>query len=287
MAQRHAFILAQALFCLALISCGANKTVNSSSTSRGSDPGVSYGTNYLLAECNRVQLTQMNLKGQIGTYYDSTTGQYRADYLNLNITSIPAEIYTNSTLQFQIFRWLERTAGQKQLNTVPVRFFYVDKLTGIKTPSTGVDQISKSSIEAARTAFGTGWQKVSTTQFFERTMIVLTGMEMQYDAISIAMYDSSLGSQAIAQGDVLIPAFYSNPNVYKTKNPLPDLYNLHPNIALLGSYSSENDYYRITEDICHELSGIGTRIPASQTKSISLLARIWGRVLDSLDILFH
>jgi hypothetical protein len=272
---------------LLIIGCGANKTTHFSDTSRGADPDVSYGTNYLLGECNRINMPQLSLTGQIGTYYNPISMQLSSDQLTLNLTSVPADIYTSTTLQYKFYRWLERTTGQKQLNTLPVRFQFFDKLTGTKTPNNGVDNLSKATINAARDSFGSSWLNVKTNEFFQRTMLLLTGVDMQYDAITIAMYDTSSGQNyAVAQSDLLLPPFYSNPNIYKQITPLPDLYNLHPNITLLGSNSSENDYHKLIEDICHELAGIGSRIPASTPDPTSILQRVWSRILDSLEAIF-
>ncbi|MCB0349815.1 MAG: hypothetical protein KDD38_01450 [Bdellovibrionales bacterium] len=272
------------LLTLLLTGCGASKTSNFVETSRGVDPGVNYGNNYLLGECNRVKMPTMSLTGQIGTYYDALTMKYSADKLTLNLTSVPAEIYTSSTLQFKFYRWFERVGGSKQLNTLPVRFQFFDKLTGTKTPANGVDNLSKATMNAARAAFGSSWLNVKTNEFFERTQILLTGVDMQYDAITIAMYDTSSGqNSAVSQGDILLPPFYSNPNVYRQITPVPNLYNLHPNIALTGSNSSERDYHQLIEDICHELAGIGARIPASAQEPKSITQKIWGRILDSLE----
>lgn len=274
-------------FSLSVLSsgCGSSKSTKFSTASRGI-PSSTVSSGYKIGECNRLNFSQFNLHGQIGTYYSPLTRQLSPDMLNLNLVSIPDEIFNSSTYQIRIYRWSERIPGQKVVNQIPVKFFFVDKLTGHQAPTTAADQISSATINQARQILGTTWLNVGATQFFDRVMLLLTGVDMQYDALAFALYNTATSSYAIAQENVLLPPFYSNPNVYKSLNPAPDLYTLHPNYTLINSNATENDYLQIIQDICRELSGVDSRIPASEPKTPepqSILQRIWSRILESFE----
>ncbi len=81
-----------------------------------------------------------------------------------------------------------------------------------------------------------------------------------WDAVKFAFYNSASGSTAIASGDVLLPAFYANPNAYMAANPFTELYSLHPNISYRTSGATEADYLNLTNQIC---AGFFGRVPAS------------------------
>jgi hypothetical protein len=304
MEQKHFVRMGLTALCLILLSaCGAKKTTFTGG--RGSETLPSNGQ-YLLGECSRLNLPSPQVKGTIGTYYDPASRQYVASMINLNLTSMPAEIFTSDTHQIQFFRWSD--SGTRVTNQIPVRFYFVDKLTGAVAPqSNTVDRISKATLTAAKTTFGALWSNINLAQFFDRAQIVLTGMEYQFHGMSMAYYNTSVGSGATGIADVLLPPFYSNPNVYKTYNPQPGLYTLHPNYALSSANATENDYWRMIEDICRDLAGLDSRIPASVDNSQSpmdksvtktwptndrkpmsvgeepgLIRRIWLRIVESL-----
>lgn len=273
--------------------CGSKKETKFSTASRGdvSTTPVNNGQ-YKLGECNRIDFSQFSFKGQIGTYYDPVNRQFRSDLLNLNLTAVPSDLFNSSTYQILIYRWYQRPGAQQVLNQVPVRFYFVDKLTGARAPQTPVDRLSKATIDQARQALGASWLNVGTAQFFDRVMILLTGMEMQYDAVTFAYYNSASSQHALAQENVLLPAFYSNPNIYRSYNPVESLYTLHPNYTLMNSNATENDYHARIEEICRALSGIDSRIPASSVTNAApskwglFFFNIWGRITESLDALF-
>jgi len=250
-----------------LSACGSSKNGNSFSST-----GVTYlpgATNSKLAECVRIGASSTGLAGQIGTYYDPLSHVYRSDYTNVNLTATPSTIFTSSTVTIYFMRWSEKSAGNRVNNSVYTRFYFVDKLTGQTYPNgTTLDRITKANLEQARTYFA--WtSSVTLEQFFQRASLVLTGVDMNYDAITIALLDSSFSSAAYAQVDVLLPPVYSNPVTYQARNPVPDLYTLHPNYASIASNASENDFYQMAQVICSELAGIGVRIPASVDSAAS------------------
>jgi hypothetical protein len=278
-----------AALCFILSACGASKT-STSSPSRGNVPNTPGGS-YKLGECNRVNVPAMNLTGQVGTYYDPLTRKYRSDFINLNIATIPQEIFTQSTQLIQIFRWSERVPGQRVTNQVPVRLFFVDKLNGTSTQNSTVDRLSKATLEQAKQTFGTTWSNVTLAQFFERAMVVITGVDLDYDAITLAFYNTSLSQNVISQGDVLLPPFILDPNLYLRTVKATSLQVLHPLYNMIGYNASESDYISSIDDICRSLSGVGTRVPASVEEATASAsgedAPFWQRVVSAVYQLLH
>ena len=131
---------------------------------------------------------------------------------------------------------------------------------------------------------------VPLEKIFDRVIIVLTGLDLQYDAIAFALYDTSVSTMASATGDVLLPAFYANPNTYKNANPNSILYTLHPNYSIASSNASEGDYKQAVDSICLEMSGANSRVPASiggdtpanSQKALSARQGLWGLIWQAL-----
>jgi len=285
MAFLRIFIVISALgITLGISACG-DKTSSGSAASRG-DTTAPAPIGSKLAECNRLSAPLSGVAGQIGTYYDPTTRRLREDHINVNLTQVPAELFTSSTLYFQFFRWYD--TGTRVVNQIPVRMFFVDKLTGAIAPQNGtVDRLSKATLTQAKETFGSGWLNVKFEQFFERTYVVLTGMDFQFHGASIAHYNTAISTLPLGSGDMLLPPFYANPTVYKNYYPLAALYSLHPLYSYINSNATENDYFRMTEDICNELAGIGGRIPASAaTAAPGFWSQIWLKITAFFSNLF-
>jgi len=244
---------------ITLAACGSKKSGQSFSSVRGD---TTTSVQHTLGECSRINFADINMYGQVGTYYDPSTRKFREDYINMNLTSVPAAIFT-STVEIRFYRWLSQATGQRQTNQIPVVFYYVDKLTGASTIQAPVDRISKATIENAITTLGKGWLNVTKEKFFDRVMIVLTGIATQYNALTLAYYNSAVGAGPVYQSDVLLPPFYVDPNIYKNKGTPLELLYLHPNYSYIDSNATEADYLGLINSICYELSGNGTRIPLS------------------------
>ena len=246
-----------ALSSILFLGCAPKKETSSSLTSRSQGP-VQDGQ-YLLAECNRIDLPEVSLKGQISTYYHY--GQLVANYLNVNLTQVPNAVLTG-TQTIQVFRWAERQNNQRQTNSIPVVMYFVQKGTGAVSNPNGSNVISKSQLESIISQNNLAVQSITVNNFFERHYVVLTGMETQWDAALFVLYN---GSSSVGSGSVLLPAFYSNPNIYMMANPSTALQALHPNYSLRSSNASENDFYQMTEQICAGFFG-SVRLPASASQ---------------------
>jgi hypothetical protein len=249
-----------------LSACGASKSGDS--TTRGSSvpnpyPPTGGGNINALGECNRVKMNSAGFIGQIGTYYAPQTMQLQKTFLNLNIKTAPADLFSSDSVKFKFYRWTRSTTPRKVLNQVAAKFFFVDKLNGSTTQPTLFDTLSKSTLTNVKSTLGSSWMNVPVEKIFDRVLIVLTGMDMQYDAMTIAHYNTAVSNNAANTFDVLLPAFYANPNTYKQFNPYPELYTLHPNFSMISSNASDTDFMQAIETICYEMSGMGSRVPAS------------------------
>ncbi len=258
------------IFAIVTIGCGGKKKSGSSSALRGGFANVSTTGHTLtnpLGECNKINITSMDFTGQVGTYYDPMTRAFVSNKLNLNITAVPDSIFSSSKTKIRFFRWSKRTSGARVVNQVPVKFYFADKQNGGTSLPEIIDTISQASLNTIKKNLGSTWLNVPLESIFSRVMIVLTGVEMDYDAMTVAFYDSEQSTSAVSTGNVLLPAFYSNPNTYSTHNPYEELYSLHPNYSTKTSNASESDYRIAIETICRDLAGIGARVPASQGAS--------------------
>lgn len=275
-------MLALALSLATLSACGPSKVTKSTDlSSRGGETPVP-APNYRMAECNRIEIPSPAITGQISTYYN--VGTLVPTYLNMNLTSVPAEIATSNTHYIQLYRWYERTAGQPVVNSTPVTMYFVQKNTGLVSNPNGSTKISKQILEQIINEKKLSTSGVTVANFFQRHFVVLTGMDLVYDAVKFAYYNSAVGANAIASGDVLLPAFYSNPNVYIGANPIPSLYTLHPNYNYRTSGLTENDYFAMIEQIC---AGFFGRVPASiNIPEPGFWSSLWASVRSFLNNLF-
>jgi hypothetical protein len=60
--------------------------------------------------------------------------------------------------------------------------------------------------------------------FFDQTVIIVSGVDYNWDAIKIVVYN---GTEVVGQSDFLMPIFAANPNVYAKDHP-GVLNGLHP-----------------------------------------------------------
>lgn len=159
----------------------------------------------------------------------------------------------NSTQYVEFFAWKETTPGQRQVNQTPVSFYLQSKVTGqIVNPSSPMTVLSANTIQNAINSYGLSGQGVSTSNFFSSVIIILTGLTTDYQAVSIALYDSAQGTSALAATDVLLPVFQANPSVYNTAHPIPDLQALHPLASLIGNGMSDQQYLAQTQSFCQQ-----------------------------------
>jgi hypothetical protein len=281
--------LAVGALTILLASCGAKKGSRNDLGSRGTLPDVTVPVNRKLAECSRIEASNIPLLGQLSTYYNPTTRTMVPDYVQMNIVSIPAGIKTGTKNYIQAYRWTDGPNGF-QMNSIPVRMFFVNKITGssvgsgISSPDY-VDKISKTIIDGIISNRGLSAINITSSNFFEQHYVIMMGMEMQWKAVTFAFYDSDAGTNAISSGDALLPPFYADPNYYAQVNTQPTLYALHPNFVYRTSGASENEFKNLTDEICREFfstiripASVGNDAPSLWSEISGFFMSIWSRI---------
>jgi predicted small lipoprotein YifL len=268
--MRHSSSLAVGLLLLSLSACGPKGPSSQSLPSR--DVPINPGAGPLppqgkLAECTRIGDGGTGLSGQLSTHY--ANGVLVKDRINMNVKAIPNAMKSSNKFYFQIFRWTDNQTSGFQINTLPTRMFFVNKITGQNLGGTNIDRISKRVIEDALTS--SGITNITMSNFFDYYYIVLTGVDFTWKAVKFAYYNLDLGTNAIGSTDALLPPFTPDPNAYALTNT-NNLLVLHPNYQYMLSGATQADFYRLTEDICREFFS-SVRLPAS-VKEISLWTQI-------------
>jgi hypothetical protein len=88
------------------------------------------------------------------------------------------------------------------------------------------------------------------SNFFSRVTIILTGLELSYDALMINTYDSSIGTAAQTSVKALLPAFAADPNLYKETHTT-SLNQLHPFWEIKDNGWTENQFYQESLSLCN------------------------------------
>ena len=162
--------------------------------------------------------------------------------------------WSNSLISnfIQIFRWSE-TNGTRSYNNTAVSFVAQLKSTG-EYLNNGApwDRISKANIDSIITAKNLGAQGITAANFNTYVSFVLVGMDVQYQAMTIAFYDSTVaGAAAYNSIDVLLPSFDANPNTYASARSANSvLPALHPNWAARNNGLSNQQYKEATAAYC-------------------------------------
>lgn len=276
------------------------------------------GSTTPLAECNNVSAG--GLTGQMSTYYSPSSGQIVPNYIAMNITGLASGLTTTSTAQIQFVGWYEKTAGTKIYNAAPFLFYFMDKLNGSTTPSQPISILNQAAIKNAMTSLSLSSLGITIDQFFNRMMVVIIGVNFQWEAMSVAYYNTAISNTAQSSGDVLLPPFDANPTTFEASYPFSDLYNLHPFISSVSSGLTDANFLASANQICAAMATSGGRIPASvdddssraeglnssdlqrlrdtrylpvgkaqsqnhrgEVRQLGLVGRIWHRVVESLD----
>lgn len=242
---------------LSLSSCGSSKsTLATSSQTTGTTDSTSIAdSNSLIADCNGMTNESLGLEFQLSSYYIPGTGKIAADLIRMNFSQLPSAVTTAEGQYLQIFRWYEDTPGQRNLNSSPVQFYFQSKITGkLINESEPQDRLSKAVIQnmivlGKANGSSTG---SSLTNFLQNHILILKDIALQYDALSVAVYDSGQGTSAIGWQDILIPSFYSNPATYASTHSATSLQQLHPNWNYQQYGWTEQDYFANTEKFCQK-----------------------------------
>lgn len=228
---RRPRILKTALFLtmVALLTgCGASTTPRNAASLNGAynyNGGPLWpGTNAAQtqnAECNAFDMKDIRMQGKVTTYYQNS--QIQEDKVRLRITGLADHFDTTSTVYFQFFRWKASTANQAEIDNAALSFKLHKGSTNTSEISTEVlTSLNSAKLASIRTSVGmTG---SSSLDFFSQNTIVISGVDYNWQALKIVLYD---GDTVLGQTDLLLPVFSANPNTYAANHALL-LSELHP-----------------------------------------------------------
>lgn len=253
MMQSQARILKLSLVVLSLITlfnnCGSSKSGSATQASRqvptnpSSPGGAESGW---LSNCNQIVTNSVGVAGPVSTYFDPNTNQFLEDLIRLKFNEFPVELITTSNHYIQIFRWQENTPGKPVYNTTPVDIYFILKNTGQQVQANPVQVLSKNSIQKV---IQDNNLNITADRFFASVIMVLDGMDLAWDAMTVALYDAP-NSAPIDSVDVLLPAFDANPNTYAADHLATSLRTLHPMWAYKDRGYSDEDFYQFTNELC-------------------------------------
>ncbi|MCB0357342.1 MAG: hypothetical protein KDD40_10060 [Bdellovibrionales bacterium] len=234
------------------IACGSAKTShdsgefssrdipNSDGTSQDENSAVEY-----YALCNG--FTNVNLNGSVTAYLNPVTNLYEWDLIRMEIKDFPPQLKDKDTFYIQFFRWQEDTPNQPYTNSAPVGVYFQYQ-DGTWLNNTPITSLSKNVIEEL--IANNNLQNVTLNNFLSKVVLVLSGMDLEYDAVMINTYDSAAGSDALTSTNVLLPAFEADPNLYALTHPATHLQELHPNWDLRDSGYTQWQYFQETQNLC-------------------------------------
>lgn len=241
-------ILALMLLGWALTGCGATKTITGD-TSQDLSSRIDLGDEDIeidgyAAECVAFNESDMNLNGVLTTYYDPTYG-YIGDWVRLNLNSVPDEIDSDTNHYLQFFLWGE-SGSSLVTDETPVRLFFQNIQTGQWLNSDEeVTQISKNVIQSLIAE--NDLSNMSVDQFISTHMVLLTGVDLEWDALMTIHYD---GSTYIDHTNALVPAFFADPNKYAETHFSTALIETHPLYDRRNSGLTDEQFYGVTQGWC-------------------------------------
>jgi len=233
---------------LMLMGCGANKVINTTSSSTG----ITNIGPKLYADCGGFQKPSTGTQGVVSTFVSG--GNYVPDLIKMKLTQINSNIATSTNNYIQIFRWSESN-GTRQVNPTPAYIVAVLKSnnTYLNNGAAAWDRISKSNIENVITAYDLGKQGIDAANFIANVYFVISGMDTQYQGMSLAFFDTNAGSASTDYIDVLLPAYDANPNTYAASKPAgSSLPALHPNWSLRSTGMTNQQFKDATTVYCQQ-----------------------------------
>ncbi len=244
---------------LYLVGCGSSKITHDESSDASRDlPGTLTTTGQVTnndgvvigyyATCNK--FAQQNVNGVLTSYFDPVSYNFVSDLIRLELSKVPSTLLTGSDVYLQLYRWyLDSSDNQIYNKTAVGMIFQYQDGTWLNTDPITV--LSKSTIQKLISDNKLADRGVTLSNFLARTLVVLTGMDIMYDAISIKTFDQAQGKKAIGSFDVLLPAFAADPNIYAAGHTATRLQALHPLYSERNNGNSEVDYYNKTQTFCH------------------------------------
>jgi len=232
-----------------LTNCGASKTSKQNNASRvipdrAFDAPPQTG-DAVFTNCNNIPANDIGLGGPVSSFWDPQAQAFIDDWIRMKFNDRPTALTSSATHYLEIYRWKE--AGV--YNQTPVEIAFQLKGSGQILQET-VTVLSRASIQNIIVNNNLGNMGYTTDNFFDGVILILQGMDIQWDAITMYYYDDSVGPNPINSVDVLLPAFDANPTFYAEANPYPDLQEIHPMWQFRNSGFDDMDYYNATFALC-------------------------------------
>jgi hypothetical protein len=234
----QAFTAAALMSLAAVVSgCGNSSTVRDSSSSGPGRAGSTSG----VSECARFDSSNTRLQGQITTYY--LNGQFREDLLRLRIGDV-VESFNSATGAIKFFRWKADLSGTVTLDPTPLSF-QIEKGTTSTTPIGDImSELNTGTINLLRNNHSIPGS--SPRDFFANSVVVLRGLDIEWDAIKVVVYQ---GSSVIGDADVLAPVFHANPSRYASDHASV-LNQLHPFWSDRSQSLSDSQWSQRASGLC-------------------------------------
>ena len=230
--------------------CGSSKTGGSTDQASRSvptdQPGDTSGGGWL-SNCNVIPNNNLDLAGPVSTYYDQASGSYIEDLIRLKFNNYPVELISEDNIYIQIFPWQEDSPGNPVYRQTAVDIYFILKNSGAQLQTEPVNELSKGTIQSL---IQNNNMNVSPDQFFSSVIMVLDGVDLTWDAITIAIYDTP-GGTATDYVNILLPAFDADPNIYAIDHPATSLRQLHPWWHIKDDNYSEADFFNFSKDLCN------------------------------------
>ena len=252
-----------AVTAIVLSGCGQSATSKS--------PNLSDSTVYpstteakSVASCSKSSANS-KLEFRVMTVQDST-GSVDKNRVRIKITRMPAEFKTQN-LELVIFKWYSIPAGQAEgnptLNPNKLKFQFERRsgngfanLVNKDQEGTfeyinfkGYEMDGKTYAGVSHVGAHAGISTSSAGTFFNAANlnVDLEDAAGEYKAIRVVLYKDSA---VFAQSDALIPAFYADPNHYKSVRDIGLLVDLHPFRSSLGATMSDAQWMSYANQNC-------------------------------------
>lgn len=207
--------------------CGAKKTLRGA----GIYEGASRLNQDAGASCSVFSSKDATLDGTIQTY-ELPNGTFVPDMMRVRLSGITEEFSSNGKYVLKFFRAEAYPDNRVHIDETPLEVSFESDSGQVL--SGYMNSVSMTDVTAVRRnhALGSG----SATDFFRKTDIVISDVDLRWDVLIIALYENTSESESRLVGDVrvLMPEFAADPNVYMTDHPSV-LHALHPFYAYRDS----------------------------------------------------
>jgi hypothetical protein len=237
------------------LGCGGSRIAKggeSSQSSRDINPAQGPAARY-----NGFVSTSGNLKGT--TAYFGDLPSQAPDQVKVRLDIAYSTLFASDKIALRFFKWGE---GLPPSPTSVATFFFWDSATGLPLSYVNSSQQSVLYLETindqivqnviATNSLATSG--ITKANFFQRIYLVFVGMDLRWDALNLARYDSAQGAAALESVDFLLPPFYANPATYEATRAntaeKAALVSIHPNRSRQSSGLSDTAYFNFTQDNC-------------------------------------